>query len=111
MIFATGRGTMRMPGEGYGSCWGYGGLDEGDDVRGKAAFECVSADDLFIGCDVDAVDLVGGDEGGDPLDFGVDAAESGAGTRRDGEELLGGELGSAGNVTFDEEFWHVLTSV
>jgi hypothetical protein len=92
-------------------CRGDGVLDEGDRVRGEAALECVSADDLFVGCDVDAVDLVGSDEGGDPLDFWVHAAKGAAGARGDGEELLGGELAGAGNVAFDEEFRHVLTSV
>ena len=74
MTFATGRDTTRMLGESYRSCWGDGVLDEGDRVRGEAAFEGVTADDLFVGCDVDAVDLVGGDEGGEPLHFGVEAA-------------------------------------
>ena len=93
------------------SCWGDGVLDEGDRVGGEAAFEGVAADDFFVGCDVDAVDLVGGDERGDPLDFRVHAAEGAAGARGDGEKLLGSELGCAGNVAFDEEFWHGLTPV
>jgi len=82
-------------------------LDEGDDVGGKAAFEGVAADDLFVGCEVDAVDLVGGDEGGDPLDFGIDASEGGAGAFGDGGELLGCELTGSGDVAFDEKFRHV----
>ena len=51
------------------------GVDLGDYVGGEAAFKGVATDDLFVGCDVDAVDLVGGDEGGEPLNFGVDASE------------------------------------
>ena len=79
MTFAIGRGTTRTRGDGSVSCWGDGVLDEGDGVRGEAAFECVAADDLFVRRDVDAVDLVGGDEGGDPLDLRVHAAEGAAG--------------------------------
>jgi hypothetical protein len=54
------------------------GVDLGDYVGGEAALEGVAADDLFVGRDVDAVDLVGGDEGGEPLNFGIDAAEGAA---------------------------------
>ena len=81
-------------------------MNEGDEVGGEAAFEGVSANDLFVGCDVDAVDLVGGDEGGDPLNVGIDASERGAGTFRDDEELLGGELSGSGDVAFDQILGH-----
>ena len=54
------------------------GVDLGDYVGGKAALEGVATDDLFVGRDVDAVDLVGGDERGEPLNFGVDASEGAA---------------------------------
>jgi len=54
------------------------GVDLGDYVGGKAALEGVATDDLFVGRDVDAVDLVGGDERGQPLNFGIDASEGAA---------------------------------
>jgi len=82
-------------------------LDEGDDVGGKAAFEGVAADDLFVGGDVDAVDLVGGDEGGEPLYFGVEAAEGAAGAFGDSDELFAREVAGVGDVAFDEKFRHV----
>ncbi len=53
-------------------------VDEGDDVGWEASLEGVAADDLFVGRDVDAVDLVGGDERREPLDFGIDASEGAA---------------------------------
>ena len=54
------------------------GVDLGDYVGGKAALEGVASDDLFVGCDVDAVDFVGGDERSEPLNFGIDASEGAA---------------------------------
>ena len=82
------------------------GVDLGDDVGGEAALEGVAADDLFVGCDVDAVDLVGGDERSEPLYFGVDASEGAAGAFGDGDELLSCEVTGSGDVAFDQKFWH-----
>jgi len=81
-------------------------VDEGDDVGGEASLEGVAADDLFVGRDVDAEDLVGGDEGGEPLDFGVDSSEGAAGAFGDGDELLGREVAGSGDVAFDQKLWH-----
>ena len=81
-------------------------MDEGDVVGGEAAFEGVAADDLFIGCDVDAEDPVVGDEGGEPLHFGVDASEGAAGAFGDGDELFACEVTGSGDVAFDQKFRH-----
>ncbi len=66
----------------------------------------MAADDVFAGGDVDAVDLVGGDVGVDPLDVGADVADDGAGVPGGGYELVGREIADAGHVAFDEELWH-----
>jgi len=66
----------------------------------------VATDDLFIGSDVDAVDLVGGDEGGEPLHVGVEASEGAAGAFGDGDELFAREVAGVGDVAFDQKLWH-----
>ena len=81
-------------------------MDEGDDVGGEASLEGVAADDLFVGRDVDAEDLVGGDEGGEPLDFGVDAPKGAAGAFGDGDKLLARQVAGFGDVAFDQKFRH-----
>ena len=92
------------------SGFGGGGVDDGFDgcnnVGGESAFGGVFADEVFVGGDVDAVDLVGCDIGMDPLNLWAQLSEDTTGGLGDGSELLGGKLAGFGNVALDEELWH-----
>ena len=56
--------------------------------------------------DIDAVDLVVGNEGLDPLDLRSHGAEHTTGGLGDGGELLRGEFARVGDGAFDDEFGH-----
>jgi hypothetical protein len=68
----------------------------------------VAADEVFVGGNVDADDLVGGDVGVDPLDLGAKVAEDGAGGLGCGYQLVGSEVAYVGHIAFDEELWHLI---
>jgi len=93
-----------------GLAFGGGGVDDGfdggDGVGGEAGVGGVFADEVFAGGDVDADDLVSRDVGVNPLDFGAELAEDGAGVLGGCYELVGGEVADVGHVAFDEELWH-----
>ena len=82
------------------------GLDGRDDIGGKSSVGGVTADDVFVWGDVDAVDLVGRDIGVDPLDLRTDVPDDGAGVLGGGYKLGGGEIADIRDVAFDEEFRH-----
>jgi len=65
------------------------GLDGRDDIGGKSSVGGVTADDVFVWGDVDAVDLVGRDIGVDPLDLRTDVPDDGAGVLGGGYKLGG----------------------
>jgi hypothetical protein len=103
------RGASRCSADGWLGLRGGGadfGVDGCDDVGRESAFGGVSADDIFVRRNVDAVDLVGCDEGVDPLDLRTDSFDNRARFLRDGGELVGGELAGAGKVALDEELGH-----
>jgi len=103
-----GRGSA---GSGRGGVGG-GGVDDGADERdlvgGEAAHLGVFVDGGLVGGDVDAVDLVAGDEALDPLELGADGGDDAAGLLGDGLKLVGGEIAGSGDLTLDEEFGHGL---
>jgi len=101
-----GRGAA---GSGRGGVGG-GGVDDGADERdlvgGKAAHLGVFVDGGLVGRDVDAVDLVAGDEALDPLELGADGGDDAAGFLGDGLELVRGEVAGSGDLALDDEFGH-----
>jgi len=107
-----GRGAA---GSGRGCGVGGGGVDycadERDVVGGEAAHLGVFVDGGLVGCDVDAVDLVAGDEALDPLELGADGGDDAAGFLGDGLELVGGEVAGSGDLALDDEFGHGLVSL
>jgi hypothetical protein len=88
------------------SCWVDQGFDFVDGVGGEAALGGVVADGLFVGGDVDAVDLVLGDVALDPLNFGAHVAEDAAGLLRNCLEVAGREVASIRDVPFNYVLWH-----
>ena len=83
------------------------GLDDADGVGGEATLGSVAADYLFVGGDVDAVELVLGDIGVEPLDVGADMANDGAGLLGGCCELSWGEISEVGHVALDDELWQL----
>src|SRR4051812_526975 len=68
------------------------------------------ADELLARRAVDAVDLVVGDVGMDPLDFGAELAQHAARALRGSLELVGAEAAGARHLPLDHELRHGLTS-
>ena len=102
-----GRGAA---GSGRGGVGG-GGVDDGADERdlvgGEAAHLGVFVDGGLVGGDVDAIDLVAGDEALDPLELGADGGDDAAGLLGDGLKLVGGEIAGSRDLALDDEFGHV----
>src|SRR5579863_5781730 len=69
---------------GFGGC----GIDNAfyfrDRIGRETALPGVFANDLLVGCVVDAVDLVAGDVAVDPLNFGAELTQDSAGSLGDG---------------------------
>src|SRR6516165_7266810 len=82
------------------------GFNFADAISGEAALHCMFADGCFIGCDVDAVNLVGGDVAVHPLDLGTQVAEDATGLLRDCVKFFGLEVARSGDVAFDDVFGH-----
>ena len=66
---------------------------------------------LFIGRDVDAVNLVLGHEAFHPLNLWSHVLEDAAGLLRDGLELCRFQVSRAGDFAFDDVFWHLSSPV
>src|SRR6185437_2156004 len=102
---------LGVAGEGSAELFGAGGIDARAHLRhlvgGKAAASGVLPNEGFVRGDVDAVDLVVGDEALDPLDPGPEVAQHAA--RGGGDSLPIGcrEFPGAGDLAFDDESGHV----
>ena len=74
----------------------------GNPVRGKTSALGVLADQLLVLREVDAVDLVVGDEAVDPLNVGSENVEGDAGPRRRGVQRVTIERADSGNGALDD---------
>src|SRR4051794_37444824 len=81
-------------------------LDLGDRVCGEAALRGVFADHVLVWGDIDAVDLVTSHIALDPLDPRPKLLKHAAGCLRDGLQLLGRRVSNAGDLAFNNVFWH-----
>src|ERR1019366_2889171 len=80
--------------------------DGGDSIGRKPSLAGVFAHHLFIRCDVDAVDLVVGDETFQPLHLWTKLLENAAGLLRDGLEFRLGQFAGVRNLPLDYIFRH-----
>src|SRR5438105_15016793 len=78
-----------------------------DAIGREAALFGVLAHGLFIGRDVDAIDLVVGDVTLHPLDLWAHAAQHSARFLRDALQLRFGQLSGVGNFALNDELGHV----
>src|SRR5206468_9249544 len=92
----------------FGGCGVNDGRNPRDLVCRKSTLFRVTSDHLLVRSVVHAIDLVARDVALDPLNLRSQAAQHAARFLRDGLELSGGELASAGNLAFDHELWHAM---
>ena len=87
-----------------------GGIDDAGDfadpIGREAALLSVLADGLLAVGDVDAVDLVGGDEALHPLNVRAHVADDATGVLRDGLQLFRLRRADVRNVSLDNILWH-----
>src|SRR5882762_4791420 len=81
-------------------------LDFRDRIGGEAAFSCMLANELFVGRDVDAVNLDIGDVAVDPLNLRAELAKNAAGRLGYRLQLLRRHLAGTGDFAFDDVLGH-----
>src|SRR6476660_5426696 len=64
------------------------------------------ANELFVGGDVDAVNLIAGDVAVDPLNLGAELTQDSAGCLGDRFEFITGQVSGTGNLALDNVLGH-----